>query len=154
MTPRCEERMRNEIKDLLYTQRPQVVNTVSWAAGNGDRSENGDYIYGKKRLREIDRRVRFLTKRLESAEVIDPTKVVSDKVLFGATVVVENESGEEKTFSIVGLDETEPALGKISYRSPMGSALLQKKIDDVAYVKTPKGIEEYLIVDIRYEKID
>ncbi len=146
--------MRNEIKDLLYTQRPQVVNTVSWAAGNGDRSENGDYIYGKKRLREIDRRVRFLTKRLESAEVIDPTKVVSDKVLFGATVVVENESGEEKTFSIVGLDETEPALGKISYRSPMGSALLQKKIDDVAYVKTPKGIEEYLIVDIRYEKID
>ncbi len=132
-------RLREELKELLYTERPKVVEVVSWAAGNGDRSENGDYIYGKRRLREIDRRIRYLTKRLESAEVIDPSTIKTSQVVFGARVLISTEDGEEKTYQIVGEDEIDPEGAKISWRSPMATALLGKKEGDETLVKRPKG---------------
>src|SRR5262245_23636896 len=127
ITPKGFARLQDELHELLHKKRPEITAIVSWAAGNGDRSENGDYIYGKKGLREIDRRIRFLTKRLESSEVVDPTQKKSDQVFFGATVTVQNEEGEVKTYSIVGVDEAEPAKGKISWISPLTTALLKKK---------------------------
>src|SRR4029434_8393756 len=132
MTPQGFARLQEELQDLLYKKRPELTAIVSWAAGNGDRSENGDYIYGKKRLREIDKRIRFLTKRLESAEVIDPASVKSDQVFFGATVTVQDEDGETKTYSIVGIDEADPAKGKISWISPLASVLLKKRVGELA----------------------
>src|SRR5246127_826988 len=111
ITPSGAERMKAELKQFLHKERPEVVRTVSWAASNGDRSENGDYIYGKRRLREIDRRIRFLTKRLETVEVVDPARQTADRVLFGATVQVEDEEGSKRTLQIVGIDETDPANG-------------------------------------------
>lgn len=151
ITPAGAQRMREELKDLLYTQRPEVVRTVSWAASNGDRSENGDYIYGKRRLREIDRRIRFLTKRLDLAEVVDPANQSSDRVLFGATVTVSDEEGRSRTYRIVGIDETDVKRGHVSWISPIGKALLQARVGDVVTLRSPKGEEELEILDIKYE---
>lgn len=151
MTPQGAERLREELKRLLNTERPEVVRTVSWAASNGDRSENGDYIYGKRRLREIDRRIRFLTKRLDSAEIVDPAAQRSEHVLFGATVTVSDEEGRKRTYRIVGIDETDVKNGQVSWISPIAKALLQGRVGDVVTLRTPKGEEELEIVSIRYE---
>ncbi|HEX4923598.1 MAG TPA: transcription elongation factor GreB [Bdellovibrionales bacterium] len=151
ITPPGAERLRDELKHLRYTERPEVVRVVAWAASNGDRSENADYIYGKRRLREIDRRLRFLQKRLDAAEVVDPKEQKGSKVLFGATVTVKNEGGELKTYQIVGVDETDPSKGKISWISPLGKALLQNHLGDSVYVQTPRGEEELEIVKVEYK---
>jgi len=153
ITPEGAQNLKSELKKLLYEDRPEVVKTVSWAASNGDRSENGDYIYGKKRLREIDRRIRFLTKRLDASEIIDPTSQSSEKILFGATVTIENEEGEVKVYKIVGIDETNVEEGKISWISPIGKALLNAEKGDQVTLKTPKGEQELEIIKIEYKKI-
>jgi len=154
MTPKGFARLQDELQDLLYKKRPELTAVVSWAAGNGDRSENGDYIYGKKRLREMDKRIRFLTKRLESAEVVDPVQVKSDQVFFGATVTVKDEDGELKTYSIVGVEEADPAKGKISWISPLTTALLKKRAGDWISFRSPKGLRELEIVRISYQEIE
>lgn len=157
MTPGCAERMKAELKDLLYVLRPDMVKTVTWAASNGDRSENADYHYGKKRLRQIDGRIRFLQKRLEAADIIDPVeqkKLAGERVLFGCTVTVENEAGEEKTFSIVGVDEIDLPKGRISWVSPIGKALLGATEGDSITFGTPGGVEELEIVQVEYAPID
>jgi len=154
MTPAGWQRMRDELKWLLNTERPQVTNVVSWAARNGDRSENADYQYGKKRLREIDRRIRYLTKRLEVAEVVDPAiREDTDQVFFGATVTYENASGEEQTVRIVGIDETDPARRYISWISPVARALIKSREGDTVTLTTPGGPEELDIIEVRYEAI-
>jgi transcription elongation factor GreB len=150
MTPVGHARLKSELQNLLYTQRPDMVQVVAWAASNGDRSENGDYLYGKKRLREIDRRIRFLTKRLEIAEVVDPSSVQSKRVQFGATVTYAYESGVQKTIQIVGIDEIAPSEGKISWISPLAKALLnQPEGESVSFV-SPRGEEELVIVKVEY----
>jgi transcription elongation factor GreB len=153
MTPQCEQTLRAELHQLLHEERPKLVETIAWAAGNGDRSENADYIYGKRRLREIDRRLRFLSKRLESAEVIDPTSIQSDRVRFGATVVIRFEDDREKTFSIVGIDETDASRGKISWISPLGSSLLNAQEGDVVSFRSPRGAEDVEVLKISYVAI-
>jgi len=153
ITPYGAKLLRNELKKLLDEDRPEVVRTVSWAASNGDRSENGDYIYGKRRLREIDKRIRFLTKRLEIAEEVDPLQQKGKTILFGATVTVLNENEKRKKYSIVGIDETDIAKGKISWLSPVGKALLQKKEGEIVTIKTPKGEEDFEILKVSYEEI-
>jgi transcription elongation factor GreB len=130
------------------------VRTVSWAAKNGDRSENGDYLYGKKRLREIDRRVRFLIKRLEAAEVVDATGKDSDQIFFGSTVKVKTSEGEERTVTIVGVDETDSPRNRISWISPVAKALIKAREGDIVILKTPGGIEELEILAVRYDPID
>ncbi len=151
MTPAGAARLKEELRKLLYEERPEVVRTVSWAASNGDRSENGDYIYGKRRLREIDRRIRFLTKRLEAAEVIDPAQQRRDRVLFGATVTVQDEEGHTRRYRIVGIDESDPKNGGVSWISPIAKALLNSKEGDVVRFRSPKGEEELEVLEIRYE---
>jgi len=153
ITPTGWERLRSELKELVEKKRPETVDVVAWAASNGDRSENADYIYGKRRLREIDRRIRFLTKRLEIAEVVDPTKQKADRVVFGATVKVGTEEGGERTYIIVGIDETDGKVGRISWISPMGRALLKAKVGDTVTVHTPKGDEDLDILEIRFEAL-
>lgn len=153
ITPRGFQRLRDELQLLLNKTRPDLTQVVAWAASNGDRSENADYIYGKKRLREIDRRIRFLSKRLEIAEVIDPTQVRSEQVAFGATVTTINEAGLRKTISIVGIDETDPARGRISWISPLAKSLLGHKNGDIVLFRSPKGEEELEILGIRYEEL-
>lgn len=153
ITPAGADKLKAELKKLLYEERPELVKTVSWAASNGDRSENGDYIYGKRRLREIDRRIRFLTKRLEAAEIVDPLNQAKDRVLFGATVTVSDEDGKERTYQIVGIDETDVQRGRVSWISPVAKALLGSKEGDAVVLHTPKGDEELEIVSIRYESI-
>lgn len=150
ITPVGFEKLRAELQDLLKVKRPEVVKVVSWAAGNGDRSENADYIYGKRRLREIDRRIRFLTKRLDAAEVVDPSKQKSNKVLFGATVTFENESGKKTTYKIVGIDESDPAKGHVSWISPIAKALFNAREGDVVPFRSPKGEEELQIIKVVY----
>jgi transcription elongation factor GreB len=151
MTPAGHARMRDELRRLLREERPKVVEIVSWAAGNGDRSENGDYLYGKKRLREIDRRARFLTKRLESAEVVDPTRQTRrDRVFFGATVTYANGRDEEVTVTLVGIDEADLEAGRISWISPVARALLKAQVGDLVTVRTPAGPEELEVLAIRY----
>ncbi len=150
MTPSGAQRLRDELKKLIYTDRPEVVKTVSWAASNGDRSENGDYIYGKRRLREIDRRIRFLTKRLDQAEVVETAGRVSDRVLFGAMVTVDNEDGVRKTYQIVGIDETDVKNGRISWISPLAKALLNSKVGDLVQFRSPQGESELEVIEIRY----
>lgn len=154
ITPGGHQRLFAELNRLMDVDRPEVVRTVSWAAGNGDRSENGDYIYGKRRLREIDKRIRFLTKRLEIAEVVDPTQQKGKTILFGATVTVLDEQEKKKKFSIVGVDETDITKGRISWISPIGKALLQAKEGDVVTIRTPKGEEDFEILKVSYEAID
>ena len=136
---------------MISGERPKVVETVTWAASNGDRSENADYQYGKKRLREIDRRLHFLQKRMEAAEVIDPKKMKSDRVVFGATVTFENDDGVEKVYQIVGADEFNINLGKISWKSPIAIALLGKKIDDEVKIQKPSGEEIVVITNIEFK---
>lgn len=156
MTPSGAAKLKAELRKLLYTERPELVRIVGWAAGNGDRSENGDYIYGKRRLREIDRRIRFLTKRLEAAEVVDPGRQTADRVLFGARVMVEDEAGRRRQYQIVGVDETDVRHGqipRISWISPLARALLNAKQGDVVTLRTPKGPpegEELEIIAIEY----
>ena len=157
MTTGCAERFRAELKDLLYKQRPEMVDTVAWAASNGDRSENADYQYGKRRLRQIDGRIRFLQKRLEAAQIIDPLaqrEVAGDRVLFGCTVTVENEAGVEKTFSIVGADEIDLKKGHVSWVSPIGKALLGRSEGDLVSFRTPGGVEELEIVRAEYRALE
>jgi transcription elongation factor GreB len=151
MTPQGFARMREELDALLRKERPEVVKVVTWAAGNGDRSENGDYIYGKKRLREIDRRVRYLSKRLANAEVVDAAKrAKTDQVFFGATVTYANGRGEARTIKIVGVDEVELDKGHVSWISPIAKALLRAEEGDVVKMRTPAGVEEIEIVKVTY----
>jgi transcription elongation factor GreB len=151
MTPGGHRRMQEELRRLMREERPKVVEVVAWAAGNGDRSENGDYIYGKKRLREIDSRIRFLSKRLESAEVVDPGQQKNrDQVFFGATVTYADRRGSEKTITIVGIDEADLDQGQVSWISPIARALLKAHEGDVVELRTPSGIEPIEIVEIRY----
>ncbi|HEY8605554.1 MAG TPA: transcription elongation factor GreB [Noviherbaspirillum sp.] len=151
MTPAGHSRMKEELLRLIDVERPEVVKVVSWAASNGDRSENGDYIYGKRRLREIDRRIRFLTKRLDLAEVVDPSvHHGSDQVFFGATVTYENQAGDEHTVTIVGIDELDPLNGLISWISPVARALTKAREGDTVTLRTPAGLDELTILDVRY----
>lgn len=157
MTPGCAERLRGELKQLLYQERPQMVETVAWAASNGDRSENADYHYGKKRLREIDRRIRFITGQLDSAIIVDPLQqatVAGDRVLFGATVTIENGVGVQRILALVGGDEMDATRGRISWFSPIGKALLGSREGDEVTVQTPGGREELEIVRVEYRHLD
>jgi transcription elongation factor GreB len=145
------DRLRAELHHLLRVERPQVVETVAWAAGNGDRSENGDYLYGKKRLREIDRRVRFLGKRLEIAEVVDPARQTQrDRVFFGATVTYATEGGDERTVTILGADEADLARGEVSLFSPVARVLLRARVGDLVKLRMPARVEEVEVLAIRY----
>ena len=151
LTPGGYAALRSELIKLMNEERPAMVQIVSWAASNGDRSENGDYLYGKKRLREIDRRMRFLTKRLELAEVVDPTLQTNrEQVFFGATVLYANHEGQEQRVTIVGVDEAEPLQGRISWISPVARALTKAKLGDTVTLRTPGGIEELDILEISY----
>ena len=155
MTPAGYARLKSELTQLLDVERPEVVRTVAWAASNGDRSENGDYLYGKKRLREIDRRIRYLTKRLGTAMVVDPAeRGETDQVFFGATVTYCNAHGEERTVSIVGLDEVDPVRGRVSWISPVARTLLRKRAGDALRLPTPGGVESIEIIDVRYDALD
>jgi transcription elongation factor GreB len=157
MTPGGFARLKAELDLLVSRERPELVATIAWAAGNGDRSENGDYIYGKKRLREIDRRIRFLIRRLDNAEVVDPAAKREDdaaeRVYFGATVTVRGEDGATRTVSIVGIDETDTARGYVSWISPMARALLKAREGDTVTLRTPAGHEEIEVVLVRYEAL-
>ena len=151
MTPQGFARMREELDALMRKERPEVVKVVSWAASNGDRSENGDYIYGKKRLREIDRRVRYLSKRLANAEIVDAAKrPKTEQVFFGATVTYANGKGDERTIKIVGVDDVELDKGHVSWISPIAKALLRSEEGDVVKMRTPAGVEEIEIVKVTY----
>jgi transcription elongation factor GreB len=151
MTPEGHRRMREELQRLLRDERPKVVDIVAWAAGNGDRSENGDYLYGKQKLREIDRRIRFLTKRLEAAEIVDPARQTRrDQVFFGATVTYADKGGAAKTVTIVGIDETDLDRARVSWISPIARALLKAHEGDVVQLRTPSGVELIEVVEIRY----
>jgi transcription elongation factor GreB len=154
MTPPGFARLKSELTHLLDAERPELVKVVSWAASNGDRSENGDYIYGKKRLREIDRRIRYLTKRLGSAVVVDPAaRGETEQIYFGATVTYAAASGEEHTVSIVGMDEADPTRGRVSWISPIAKALLRKQPGDRLRLVTPGGLEDIEVIDVRYEAL-
>jgi transcription elongation factor GreB len=151
ITPAGYQAIKTELLQLIDVARPEVVRVVHWAASNGDRSENGDYIYGKRRLREIDRRIRFLTKRMDSAFVVDPSvHYGNDQVFFGATVTYINKAGEEHTVTIVGVDELDPLKGKISWVSPVARALTKGREGDVITLQTPLGVDELEIVGVAY----
>ena len=151
ITPAGYRRLREELMTLLDVDRPKVVETVSWAAKNGDRSENGDYLYGKKRLREIDRRIRFLTKRLDIAEVVDPSvHHGADQVFFGATVRYGHARDEERTITIKGVDESDSAAGEISWIAPMARALLGARVGDEVRVQTPAGVDLVEVLAVSY----
>jgi transcription elongation factor GreB len=151
VTPAGYRRLREELMTLLDVERPKVVETVSWAAKNGDRSENGDYLYGKKRLREIDRRIRFLTRRLDIAEVADPSAHHgSDQVFFGATVTYASADGTERTVTIKGIDEADSLGGEVSWISPIARALLKAREGDEVSLITPRGLERIDVVEVRY----
>jgi transcription elongation factor GreB len=151
ITPQGYRRLREELMALLDVERPKIVETVSWAAKNGDRSENGDYLYGKKRLREIDRRIRFLTKRLDIAEVADPAlHHGNDQVFFGATVTYANEAGDERTITIKGIDEADNLQGEVSWIAPIARALLKARVGDEVKVVTPGGVETVEVLAVRY----
>jgi transcription elongation factor GreB len=152
ITPPGHKRLKDELLHLIDAERPEVVRTVAWAASNGDRSENGDYIYGKKRLREIDRRIRFLTKRLDIAEVVDPSsREPTDQIFFGATVVYLTADGTEHRIRIVGIDEVDPAHGQVSWISPIARALLKAREGDSVTLRTPAGVETLEVVRVSYE---
>jgi len=155
VTPGGYRRLRAELISLLDVERPKVVEVVSWAAKNGDRSENGDYLYGKKRLREIDRRIRFLTKRLDIAEVTDPSLHHGrDQVFFGATVTYENQRGEQKSITIKGIDEADSSAGEVSWIAPIARALLKARVGDEVQLLTPGGVERVEVLDVRYPAPD
>jgi transcription elongation factor GreB len=151
LTPAGYTRLRAELMSLLDDERPKIVEIVSWAAKNGDRSENGDYLYGKKRLREIDRRIRFLTKRLDIAEVADPSAHHGcDQVFFGATVMYQNQRGEARTVTIKGIDEADNLNGEVSWISPIARALLKSREGDEVQLMTPGGLEKIEVIEVRY----
>ena len=153
MTPQGYQRLRDELLQLIDTERPKIVEVVHWAASNGDRSENGDYIYGKKRLREIDRRIRFLTRRLDIAEVADPSAHHgSDQVFFGATVTYANQQGEERTITIKGIDEADNLKGEVSWVAPIARALLKAREGDEIRLQTPGGAETIEVMAVQYPK--
>ncbi len=153
ITPKGYAALRAELFDLIDNQRPKVVDIVHWAASNGDRSENGDYIYGKKRLREIDRRIRFLTKRLEIAEVTDPSAHFGkDQVFFGATVTYVEEAGDQRTVTILGIDEADSLKGEVTWISPIARALLKAREGDVVKLVTPVGVQEIEVLSVHYPK--
>ena len=153
MTPAGFRRLDDELKQLSRVERPKIVEVVSWAAGNGDRSENGDYIYGKRRLREIDRRIRFLRKRLEASKVVDPAQQTNrDKVFFGATVTYATAQGDELTVKIVGVDEADFEKGQISWVSPIARALMRAGVGDSVKVRTPAGLEAIEVIAIAYDR--
>ncbi len=155
ITPAGFKRLKDEALNLLDKERPELVKVIQWAASNGDRSENADYIYGKRRLREIDRRIRFLTKRMDAAMVVDPAaREESDQVFFGATVTLMAENGEEKIYSIVGIDEADVSRGRISWISPLAKALIKAREGDTVTVRTPGGDESLEIIRIEYKAID
>ncbi len=155
LTPGGYARLREELVHLMTVERPAVVQVVSWAASNGDRSENGDYLYGKKRLREIDRRMRFLTKRLDIAEVVDPKdQQNTDHVFFGATVTYIDNEGEDVRVKIVGVDEAEPLKGRISWISPVARALTKAQVGDTVSLRAPGGVQHLEIVDVAYTEDD
>jgi transcription elongation factor GreB len=151
MTPQGYQRLRGELLQLIDEERPKIVEVVSWAAKNGDRSENGDYLYGKKRLREIDRRIRFLTKRLDIAEVADPSAHHgSDQIFFGATVTYANADGEERTITIKGIDEADNLKGEVSWVSPVARALLKAREGDEVQLMTPGGLQTLEVLEVHY----
>ena len=155
VTPAGYQRLKDELDTLWKAERPVLVKTITWAASNGDRSENGDYIYGKKRLREIDRRIRFLSKRIDNAEVVDPAQRKNcDQVFFGATVTLRRQDDTQVTYSIVGVDEADVARGLISWVSPLARALLKARADDVVQLQVPNGVEELEVVKVVYRTID
>jgi transcription elongation factor GreB len=155
ITPAGHLRIKEELLHLLDTERPEVVKIVSWAASNGDRSENGDYQYGKKRLREIDRRIYFLTKRLEDALVIDPeTRESTDQIFFGATVTYADEDGSETTIAIVGVDEVNMDKGHVSWISPIAKTLIKAREGDMVRLKTPTGAKKLEILSVTYQKLE
>ncbi len=155
ITPHGHARLRAEFLQLIDVERPEVVRTVSWAASNGDRSENGDYLYGKKRLREIDRRIRFLTQRLDAAVVVDPSLQESrDQVFFGATVTYLRNGDRRETVTIVGVDEVDPLAGRVSWVSPVATALLKAREGDLVGLRTPAGIDELEVLEVLYPERD
>lgn len=144
------EKLKEEARQLFHEERPKIVETVAWAASNGDRSENADYQYGKRKLREIDRRLEFLAKRMDIAEIVDPSSITSSTIVFGATVTIEDEEGVQKTYQIVGEDEVDTVGNKISWKSPIAKALLGKTLDQEVLIKRPKGDHWVIITDIKY----
>lgn len=155
ITPRGYQRLKDEALQLIDKERPEMVKVVSWAASNGDRSENGDYIYGKRRLREIDRRIRFLTRRMDAAEVIDPTaRESTDQVFFGATVTVSDDEGAETRYTIVGIDEADATRGRISWISPLARTLIKKREGESFVLRTPGGEQTLEIVSVAYLEVD
>ena len=154
ITPHGQRRLQDELDNLWKAERPVLVQTITWAAGNGDSSENGDYIYGKKRLREIDRRIRFLRRRLDLSEVVNPAlRRACEQVFFGATVTVCDQAGMENTYSIVGIDEADVARNRISWVSPLAMALLKLNVGDVALLRTPLGMTELEILRVVYVEL-
>lgn len=147
VTPLGFEKLKEEYSELFNKERPKLVETVAWAASNGDRSENADYIYGKRRLREIDKRLKFLGDRLDNAEVVDPKLIKSDKVVFGATVTYSDEEEKSYTYQIVGEDEFDVKAGKISWKSPVARQLMGKKLNEEVVLKKPNGIEEIILIE-------
>lgn len=151
ITPEGYKRLSDELQRLRTVERPRIVQEVADAAAQGDRSENAEYIYGKRKLREIDRRMRWLGKRLDAAVVVDPKEKRGDKIFFGATVVLEDDDGQTVEYQLVGEDETDAKRGKISWRSPLGQALLGRSLDDEVRVRTPAGMRVFTVTDVRYE---
>ena len=157
LTPGGASKLRAELKEILYQLRPEMVKTAAWAASNGDRSENADYHYAKRKLRQYDGRIRFLTKRLEDATIVDPIEqqsIAKGRVLFGCTVTVENETGDSKTYSIIGPDELDPSRGFISWVSPIGRALLGSLVGDVISFNTPGGESELEVLNVEYKHLE
>ena len=155
ITPAGYQRLKDEALHLLNKERPELVKVIHWAASNGDRSENGDYIYGKRRLREIDKRIRFLTKRLDIAVVVDPAiREETDQIFFGATVTVLSKNGDKKTYSIVGIDETDGSRGRISWISPLAKSLIKAREGDTVMVKIPRGDERLEVINVEYKTLD
>ena len=154
MTPGGYARLKSELVQLLNSERPELVKVVSWAASNGDRSENGDYLYGKKRLREIDRRIRYLTRCLDSSEVVDPAaRGDTERIFFGATVDYRDDQDGEHSVTIVGRDEVDPARGHVSWISPIAAALIKHGVGDTVSLRTPAGVRQIEIIDVRYEAL-
>jgi transcription elongation factor GreB len=153
ITPGGYRRLKEELTRLWKVERPSMVATVAWAAGNGDRSENGDYIYGKRRLREIDRRIRYLSKSLDQAVVVDNSGKTQQRVHFGATVTILYGSGDEREVTIVGVDELDFGDARISWRSPLARALLTAKVGDTVTLRAPRGPDRLEIIAVRYEKL-
>lgn len=153
ITPQGLARLKDEYRKLKVHERPELTKTIAWAAGNGDRSENGDYIYGKKRLREVDRRLEFLARQIDNAEVIDPETLHHSTIQFGATVLVRNENEENKQFVLVGVQEIDAGRGHISIQSPVAQALLGKEAGDIVTVKTPGGEQELEVIEVKYQAL-